>query len=133
MTQQKAQKNEEKDPDVQETGEKARAVFELAEAKTTKSQLEWRYSDTDSGNVYSATTTNGFILKMYPFTTFDGEEPIGPASLTVYDNAEKLIFDITKDIIKADRLNKLYQLVKYRSERTDEKLQLVIEDLSALG
>jgi hypothetical protein len=132
MTEQKAQElQEKKDSELHDTNDRARAVFELAEAKTKSSQLEWRASDSDE--VYSASTPNGFILKMYPFTSFENNEPVGPPSLTVYDNAEKLIFDITQDVVKSDRLGNLYQLVKYRAERTAEKLQMIIEDLSALA
>lgn len=133
MTEQKAQelqRTKEKAQDLRDAKEKAREVFELIETKTANSQLEWRTDENE--DIYTATTTNGFILKIYPFTSYVNEEPVGPASLTLYDGTQKLIFDITTDVVKAERLSKLYQLAKDRAERTEEKLQMIIEDLSAL-
>jgi hypothetical protein len=112
------------------TEDKAREVFDLAEKKTRDSQLEWTAMDSD--DVFVVNTTSGFILRMYQHTSYDDVEGSGPPSLTLYDSADQIVFDVTSDIVEPERLVKLYQLVKRRVGGTDEKLQLIINDLSSL-
>jgi hypothetical protein len=114
-----------------EKKDKAREVFDLAEEKTLDSQLEW--TATDTVGVFTASTTSGFMLRMYPYTSYDDAEPTGPPSLTLLDSALNLVFDITNQVIETKRLNRLYEQVKRRAEGTDEKLQLIIDDLKKLG
>jgi hypothetical protein len=112
------------------TENKARELFDLVEQKTRDSQLEWK--ETDIEDVYGTTTASGFVLKIYPYTIYVEEEPKGAASLTLYDSGDHLVFDITEDLVESRRLNELYANVKRRALGTDEKLQVVINDLSNL-
>jgi hypothetical protein len=116
--------------------DKALAIFELALQKTIDGELPWQQA-TDSGmeDVFVCTTPGGFTLKAYPHTDYSGAEGEGPPSLTLFDGADQMIFDITSalDGVTEIELRKLYRLARRLGLGVDDKLDLILKDLESMN
>lgn len=114
--------------------EKALAIFHLAQQQTLKGKLRWQQMEGSMSDVFEVVTPGGFTLRVYPHTTYDDSEGAGPPSLTLFDTADKMVFDITLDLtgVTESELRDLYVMSRRIALGIDAKLELILKDLSSM-
>ncbi len=113
--------------------ERALKVFVVVLKKAAAGVLPWQPSKFE--NIFEFKMPSGFLVRAYPYTSLDDDgDRIGAASLTLYDAAEELIFDITSDIdgVTVEGLEIIYREARRVALQVDAKLDAIARDLEEL-